>query len=1267
MKKFYISNFHPFHLILLLLLAVQPAFTGAFAAPQQAGGPGFRSTDAVKRVQPRPRRKAHSDSLAPRLLQKALAASRKRHPAKSLAEMRALKANGAGARKSATADVPAILYVNINKDSGPPYDGTSWENAFEYLGDALKYAYENEGVQQIWVANGIYNPTYDPNYIDEPGDDYRDQTFTLVPNVMLYGGFKGTEQSLAERKINTEQTQDFDLPDENLFTILDGGDFAYHTVTSAGAVGSAGLDGFVIAGGVADGTSDASVRGIAVPRNVGGGIVIANSSPSLSNLQIMFNKAENGGGVYMTGSSSALTNLQLFDNRSTNGSGIYAAQSASVLTNSIIHDNRAEGAGAVYLINSSDVLTNLTIAENRGTGAGGVLVDGGAPKIRNTIVSDNTRGSDIDVEVVNGGVPSFAYSFVAGSGGSAAWNAAFGTDLGGNLDGESGMYNPGGGLFGLYPGAPTTNVGNNLYFQAGQTPDLSGITADLRGTPRIMKETIDIAALESLYGVISSNLTPNEDRVLFVKKGGSGLKNGSNWDNAAAELADAVFASNIMEVSQIWVAGGIYHPLYRPDDLSNANPKSPHNAFLLLFNTELYGGFKGDETSLAARNLALTENASILSGDFDQNDNFSFADLRANGLKAEFSENARHVVFGAHMFSRSALDGFTIEGANNTSAVPGEMLLIDEAFIPAHYGAGIFIHRTDGSEVDYRNLIIRNNLGSQGGGFTAHQSESLLENSLVYHNYDKGYGSGVLDVNPHRSLKLNSITVAQNLSTGEGPLGAAIGCIGGDYLDILNSIITDNILLGDDDSRRANVSTDLAEAYFANCIIQGSGGSANWQWSDFSDDGGNLDVDPQFTDMNAGNFSLAECSRAIDAGDIEHYRSEEEISSTDIGGKTRISNNRIDIGAFEFQGARSPEATALAGNAEVSTFTFGSAGGNTMHTFTAEGDVCDSDLLTLNPGNLSGLVNAKVWVDAQVNSYAGAVYLQRHFDIEPAVNPETSTGRVVLYFTQAEFDALNLELTPPEYLPTGAPDGEYQRKENIRIYQFHGVSSDGSGSPASYGNTRTVIDPDESDINWNAALNRWEVAFTVDGFSGFFAGTVTQNPLPVRVVSFEGKLSDDRQVKLDWKVAEQENILVYEVEYSKNAKAFTKIGQVAANALASTDYTFTDTLRHTGEQAYYRLKIIEADGKTAYSKLVSVKLPANEGIVAYPVPAKNEFWIDWKASDATSAELIDANGRVVGKIRKLSASQKIDISAFPAGTFFLQTNGNDVRKIVKSN
>lgn len=130
---------------------------------------------------------------------------------------------------------------------------------------------------------------------------------------------------------------------------------------------------------------------------------------------------------------------------------------------------------------------------------------------------------------------------------------------------------------------------------------------------------------------------------------------------------------------------------------------------------------------------------------------------------------------------------------------------------------------------------------------------------------------------------------------------------------------------------------------------------------------------------------------------------------------------------------------------------------------------------------LTGVTNAKVWVASSQPTN----YVARHYEITPVDNATTATGKVTLYFTQAEFDAYNT--VNSKKLPTGPTDTD--GIANIIINKFPGTSSDGSGLPESYSGEQTQITPEAANIIWNATYNYWEVSFNTVGFSGFFVST----------------------------------------------------------------------------------------------------------------------------------------------------------------------------------
>ena len=299
----------------------------------------------------------------------------------------------------------------------------------------------------------------------------------------------------------------------------------------------------------------------------------------------------------------------------------------------------------------------------------------------------------------------------------------------------------------------------------------------------------------------------------------------------------------------------------------------------------------------------------------------------------------------------------------------------------------------------------------------------------------------------------------------------------------------------------------------------------------------------------------------------------------------------------------------------------------------------------LRPLNDSVHVTQKV--EANAFTYNGRTLAKKHVDIEPAQNAATATATVMLYFSQADFNDYNLADNLNGDLPT-AP-GDLVGKANLRIIQFHGEGT----QPGNYPGTEVMIDPADDSIVWNAANNYWEINFSVSGFSGFYLSSTT-SVLPVRLISFKGLLNADKHVDLDWKVAEQQGIVSYEIEKSTTGNDFDKIGFVTANNQNSFTYHFADDRPFSGT-VFYRLKIIEQDGGFNYSQIISVNYVASNAVKLYPIPAGSIIYLklnDEKFIDS-DAIILDISGKTVKRFTINSILQNIDISLLASGTYYL--------------
>ncbi len=99
--------------------------------------------------------------------------------------------------------------------------------------------------------------------------------------------------------------------------------------------------------------------------------------------------------------------------------------------------------------------------------------------------------------------------------------------------------------------------------------------------------------------------------------------------------------------------------------------------------------------------------------------------------------------------------------------------------------------------------------------------------------------------------------------------------------------------------------------------------------------------------------------------------------------------------------------------------------------------------------------------------------------------------------------------------------------------------------------------------------------------------------LTVKLTSFTAKGLDNDKVVLHWNTAREQNFSHFTVEKSLNGNEFSDAGIIFSmdDSDQARAYSFTDKLR-AGETGiiYYRLKMVDVDGKTQLSPIKIVKL-----------------------------------------------------------------------------
>ncbi len=188
-------------------------------------------------------------------------------------------------------------------------------------------------------------------------------------------------------KAITVRSSDPNDPVVVMQTIIDGTGF-FHVVQCAFLAGpDTVLSGFVITGGNANGGGFG---------NVGGGMLIINSSPTVSNCSFTGNTANlSGGGMFNTNSNPTVTNCSFSGNTANfDGGGMYNTNSSSpTVTNCSFSGNSASnGGGMENIVSSSPTVTNCSFSGNSASNGGGMYNESSNPTVTDCSFSGNTAG-----------------------------------------------------------------------------------------------------------------------------------------------------------------------------------------------------------------------------------------------------------------------------------------------------------------------------------------------------------------------------------------------------------------------------------------------------------------------------------------------------------------------------------------------------------------------------------------------------------------------------------------------------------------------------------------------------------------------------------------------------------------------------------------------------------------------------------------------------------------------------------------------------------
>jgi hypothetical protein len=173
---------------------------------------------------------------------------------------------------------------------------------------------------------------------------------------------------------------------------------------------------------------------------------------------------------------------------------------------------------------------------------------------------------------------------------------------------------------------------------------------------------------------------------------------------------------------------------------------------------------------------------------------------------------------------------------------------------------------------------------------------------------------------------------------------------------------------------------------------------------------------------------------------------------------------------------------------------------------------------------------------------------------------------------------------------------------------------------------------------------------------------------PVSVLMFQVNLKE-KNALLSWTTTNHYNFSHFIIEKSNDAKNFKEATVLFAAETSSVDNSFKykdNLLNNTEKTTYYRLKMVDVNGKASYSETRMVRLVEENKvqISTFPNPATNEVRVmiptDWQEKLVTY-EIYSNAGVLIQRYQNKQAAQvqQLNVQKLNSGNYLLKVNNGN--------
>lgn len=243
-------------------------------------------------------------------------------------------------------------------------NGTSWQDAYVELNEAIHTLNQDSSIEQIWVAEGAYRPDYDTGLNEHTGDTTT--AFRILLPCSLYGGFPAGGSTFEQR-------------DPEVYVTILSGDLLGDdpTDTPAWQLANTG-ERFSNSTHIVElWTDDVLLDGFTITGSHSGSAVTGVDQSTIANCRFIRNYGDSNAGAVETSSfntGSSIENCFFEHNAGIPGAVSLSGNETFAEDCTFIHNYSGQWAGAMIVEGYDSTLTNCVFLDNRANYTGGGLL-----------------------------------------------------------------------------------------------------------------------------------------------------------------------------------------------------------------------------------------------------------------------------------------------------------------------------------------------------------------------------------------------------------------------------------------------------------------------------------------------------------------------------------------------------------------------------------------------------------------------------------------------------------------------------------------------------------------------------------------------------------------------------------------------------------------------------------------------------------------------------------------------------------------------------